>query len=243
MVAGVGVYAWLDRKVYAEVSAYRTARGFWRWMSWGQTWNQPGAVTQLDGYNPYWRLNYTDQSGPHAWMVGTFGLQAKVFPNNLQPSGPTDRYTDYGFDAQCQYLADVNKFTLRASYIYEKQKLSASYPLGNSSNPANTVNALSVSGTWWRNDTWGLSAAYFQNNGSSDATLYGVQTPSGAPVSASPNTNGYVLEADCLITQNLKVMAQYTGYLKFNGVSGNIDGMGRNASDNNSFFVNLMAVY
>jgi hypothetical protein len=38
-------------------------------------------------------------------------------------------------------------------------------------------------------------------------------------------------------------MAQYTGYLKFNGLSSNIDGIGRSASDNSSFFLNLMVAY
>jgi hypothetical protein len=241
-VAGAGVYAWLDRQVYAEVSTYRTALGFWRWMSWGQSWNQPGGTTYVNGYNPYWRLNYSDQSGPNAWMVGTFGMQANVFPNNLQPSGATDRFTDVGFDAQYQYLADLNKFTLRASYIHEKQNWNASFPLGNTANPTDTVTQLTLSGTWWR-DQWGLSAAYFQNNGSADAALYGVYAPSGALVTASPNTNGYVLELDYLISQNIKIMAQYTGYLKFNGLSSDIDGIGRSASDNSSFFLNLMVAY
>jgi hypothetical protein len=241
-VAGVGVYAWLDRKVYAEISAYRTALGFWRWMSWGQSWNQPGGTTYVDGYNPYWRLNYSDQDGPHAWMIGTFGLQANVFPNNLQPTGTTDRFTDVGFDAQYQYLADLDKFTVRATYIHEKQNWNASFPLGNTANPTDTVTQFTISGTWWR-DQWGLSAAYFQNNGSDDANLYGVFTPSGSLVSASPNTNGYVLELDYLLTQNIKVMAQYTGYRKFNGLSSNIDGIGRSASDNSSFFLNLMVAY
>ena len=75
-----------------------------------------------------------------------------------------------------------------------------------------------------------------------------VMTTASSPASsaramASPNTNGYVLEADYLVTQNIKLQAQYTGYLKFNGSTSNIDGMGRSASANNSLFLNVMVVY
>jgi hypothetical protein len=36
---------------------------------------------------------------------------------------------------------------------------------------------------------------------------------------------------------NLRVGAQYTGYLRFNGGTTNYDGFGRSASDNNSLFL------
>ena len=43
--------------------------------------------------------------------------------------------------------------------------------------------------------------------------------------------------------QYLRIGAQYTGYLRFNGASSNYDGFGRNASDNNSLFLYAWLAY
>ncbi len=47
------------------------------------------------------------------------------------------------------------------------------------------------------------------------------------------------MEADYLLTQNVKFMLQYVGYLNFNGLTSNIDGQGRFASDNNTLWFNI----
>jgi hypothetical protein len=83
---------------------------------------------------------------------------------------------------------------------------------------------------------------YFLSNGSDNANLYGVSAPSGQTLSNSPNTSGYILEADYLVTQNIKLMLQYVGYFNFNGLTTNIDGQGRFASDNNTLWLNLFVV-
>lgn len=44
----------------------------------------------------------------------------------------------------------------------------------------------------------------------SDTALYAVTAPFGILLSTSPNTSGYVLEVDRLITQNVQAMLQYT---------------------------------
>ena len=56
-----------------------------------------------------------------------------------------------------------------------------------------------------------------------------------------PDSIADLFDTDVLTGKN--IMAQYTGYLKFNGLSSNIDGIGRSASDNSSFFLNLMVAY
>jgi hypothetical protein len=55
----------------------------------------------------------------------------------------------------------------------------------------------------------------------------------------SPNTKGYIMELDYLPRENVRLMLQYTGYTKYLGDRTNYDGSGRNASDNNSLFLNL----
>ncbi|MGO9063329.1 MAG: hypothetical protein ACLQIH_01165 [Myxococcaceae bacterium] len=86
---------------------------------------------------------------------------------------------------------------------------------------------------------WNLSIGYFLSNGSNNAALYAVSDPSGNTLSNSPNTSGYLLEADYILTQNIKFMLQYVGYFNINGLTTNIDGQGRFASDNNTLWLNL----
>lgn len=222
---GIGAYAWLDRSLYAELSFYRTSLGAWRFMSWG---NSPLGVT-VDGYNPYWRLTYSMDLGPGNLMLGTLGMHTEVYPNALAPSGPTNQYTDLGFDAQYQYLTEVHKLTVRASYLHEKRSWNASFPAGSVSERDGHVSQLNLNAAYWRGNQWGLTAGYITSRGSSDALLYGATTP-------SPNSNNWVLEFDYMLTQNIKLMAQYNAFTKFNGVSSG-------ASDNNSLFLNAFIAY
>ncbi len=114
-----------------------------------------GAPGQFDGAAPYWRVAYEPHWG-NSWLeVGTFGMYAQVHPWSSPPSPPgtgvpvtfttgtfpqTDNYTDLGFDTQYQYQGDNFWVTLRGSYIYEFQKLNASFANGISSNPADVLN-------------------------------------------------------------------------------------------------------
>ena len=59
----------------------------------------------------------------------------------------------------------------------------------------------------------------------------------------SPNTTGWILEADYLPWLNVKLSVQYTGYTKFNGGGANYDGYGRKASDNNTLYVAAWLAY
>ncbi|MFO1415498.1 MAG: hypothetical protein U1F10_16665 [Burkholderiales bacterium] len=236
---GVGVYALWNRKLYAEISAYRVGTGFWRWATIGTAYGTQGGADYLSGYNPYWRFFYNDESGPHNWMIGTFGMVSNVYPNNLVQTGPTDRYTDYYVDAQYQYLEDESQWTLRGTWYYERQSFGGSYPQGLSSTPTGNLNGITISGTYTLRNAWSFSAAYFQSNGSDNADLYAVTGPTGNVLSASPNTSGYYLQANWIPTQNLKLQLQYSGFLKFNGLTGNIDGMGRSPADNNTLWFNV----
>jgi hypothetical protein len=236
---GVGVYALLNRAWYAEVSLYRAGDGFWRWANIGTSFDTPGGANYLSGYNPYWRLSWNDTWGPHNLMLGTYGLASHVYPNNTVRSGPTDKFTDFYVDAQYQYLRDGSALTLRGVWYTERQSWDGSYPLGASSIASGNLNGFTLSATYALDNRWTFSAAYLVSNGSSNAALYAVTGPSGATLSASPNTTNYVLQANYLPTQNVKVQLQYSGFTKFNGLTSNIDGLGRSPSDNNSLWLNL----
>jgi hypothetical protein len=238
----IGAYALLNRQFYVEASFYRVATNFFRWMSAGTAF-QAGGENYLDGYNPYWRTYWTKDHGPHSFMIGAFGMRAHVFPDSSSPSGPTDVFTDYGFDSQYQYLASTHKVTLRGSYIYENQAWNAGFPIGNSATPKGNLKSLNLNGSYAYGRDWVFNAGYLLTNGNNNSALYAITTPSGDQVTASPKTTAYTLEVDRLITQNVQVMMQYRGFGWFNGLRHNIDGLGRNASDNNTLWVSVFFAF
>ena len=238
----IGAYALLNREWYVEVSGYRVGTDLFRWMNAGTAF-QAGGKNYLSGLNPYWRAYWTKEHGPHSVMVGTFGMQSKVFPNSAAPSGPTDAFTDYGFDTQYQYIGSTHKITLRGSYVYENQQWNASFPQAASSTFRGDLKTLNLNGSYGYRDKWVFNAAYLLTNGNNNTALYGVTDPTGNPLTSSPKTSGYVLEVDRLITQNLQATLQYKGFTRFNGLSNNIDGLGRSASDNNTLWLTLFFAF
>ena len=238
----IGAYALLNRQFYVEASFYRAATGFFRWMSAGTSF-QAGGKNYLEGNNPYWRAYWTKEHGPHSLMIGTLGMQARVYPDSSNPIGPVDTFTDYGFDSQYQHLGATHKLTLRGSYIYERRAWDGSFPAGGTTTPKGNLKSLNMSGSYAYENNWVFHAGYFLTNGNSDSALYAITDPSGNQVTASPKTDGYNLEIDRQVTQNVQIMAQYRGFLTYNGLRHNIDGIGRNASDNNTFWLSVFFAF
>jgi hypothetical protein len=58
-----------------------------------------------------------------------------------------------------------------------------------------------------------------------------------------PNTSGTIVELDYLPWLNVKLSVQYTNYLRFNGGNMNYDGLGRDASDNNTLYLLAWLAY
>ncbi|MBV8072693.1 MAG: hypothetical protein JO270_22505, partial [Acidobacteriaceae bacterium] len=239
-VGSIGAYALFDRHIYAEVSMYHVGNDFFRFMNGGTAFNK---VPYLHNWSPYWRAYWTTDKGPNVWMAGSFGMQAGIYPNSAVRSGPTNNFYDTGFDAQYQHLGDSRKLTVRAAYIYEQQHWWGSYPLGTSAVPKSNIKTVDISGSYALGDKWTFSAAYLLTNGTSNAALYGVSDPNGNLLSSKPNTTGYTLEIDRTLTQNILAMVQYKGFSKFNGLSNNIDGLGRKPYDNNTLWINLFFAF
>jgi len=72
--------------------------------------------------------------------------------------------------------------------------------------------------------------------GSADAVLFAPNPVSGF-ANNSPNSKGWVGEVSYVPWQNVKLLAQYVAYQKFNGAGSDYDGSGRNASDNNTLYL------
>ncbi len=243
-VAGLGAYMWYDRHLYAELSMYGNANKIFRVLSAGQNWSD-GSVTRIDGrYNPYWRLAWNEDWGAHSLMVGTYGMQTDIFPDSLNPNGPTNRFTDTAVDAQYQFLSDPHIITLQTSYIHEKQDNRASFDpacdasLGACLNATNYLNTFKAKASYLYSRKYGASVAFFDTTGSNDAVAF---STGNNPVTR-PDTQSYVIQFDYNPWTFGRLSLQYTGYTKFDG-SRDVDIVGLKPSDRNTLFLNAWFAY
>jgi hypothetical protein len=235
-VVSVGAYAFVNDALYAELSVYTTLNPNTQ-IALGA---DPFASNGLFDAAPYWRVAYEPHWG-NSWLeFGTFGMYAPVHPwampntTTTTTFPQTDKYTDVGFDTQYQYQGSNFWVTLRGSYIYEYQRLDASFPNGISSNPSDTLNEARAyaSLAYGNNNRVVLTGQYFTSWGTPDLGLY----------AGSPNTKGWIAEIAYIpfISSfspgwpwfNARIGLQYTAYTEFNGTS-------VGASANNSLYLYL----
>jgi hypothetical protein len=267
-VAGLGAYMYWNKTVYAELGTYRTANGFWSFMSQGFNVNRGDMNIVKGGNNPYWRLALTRDWGPHSAMVGTSGFRAKVYPDPTDPTGPTNDFRDVGIDGQYQYILHPHAVTVTASYIHEKIDYASTVggqfapldpdgtlglPLTNTSD---TLKMFRAKASYAYNARYGGTLSFFDITGSTNSLLqssaFDPENPGqplegsesvGGNATGNPATRGWTAELFYLPVQYVRVGMQYTWFNKFNGASNNYDAFGRNASDNNTLFLYVWAAY
>jgi hypothetical protein len=130
-VAGVTMYMYLNKLVYAELGTYRTANGVFSPLSMGL---DNAGTTKLQGAdNPYWRLALTHEWGPHNIMVGTSGNIAHIYDDPTITSDPNSvsRILSTGLDTQYQYILDPHTITAQVAYMRQKTSYSANTVAGN----------------------------------------------------------------------------------------------------------------
>ena len=233
-VGGLGAYAdWADW-IYLGASIYQTTNdGIARPLGAGTT---PTTVTE--GSVPYWRLALHHTFGKHSFEVGTYGMKADIFPTGLT-DGPTDSFKDYAFDAQYQYSGPPHILTFHARWIHEDQDWDASFPLALTANPSDKLKTFKANASYFYRSPYGTIGGivgYFSTSGDNDAVLYSPNPLDGSRT-GSPNSTGFILEADYVFRDKYKFSAQYTIYSRFNGAGSNYDGFGRDASDNNTLYL------
>jgi hypothetical protein len=231
-VAGLTGYLWWKNSIYAELGFYRSAPQTFG----GSQGAGPldSTIPRITGFAPYWRLAYEHQWDRNSWSVGAYGMTTKILPTGEPLGAPVDRFRDVALDTQYQFIGDEDILSAQATYIKEDQSLDATFAATGSDNQSNTLKTLRVGGSYYLRRTYGGSLGYFSTTGSSDATLY---TALIGSANGSPNSNGWIAEADYLPWQNVKLALQYIAYQKFNGAASDYDGSGRNASDNNTLYL------
>jgi hypothetical protein len=255
-VGGATVYALIDQWFYVEAGAYTTLSTAAQ-IALGA--GNPTAIqteNQIDGGAPYWRVAIQHNFKNAYLEVGHYGLDADILPQRTRAFGH-DHYTDLGLDASFDYRPTGNDdhiLQLWGTYIWEDQHLPASANLNFvnnfgeagplASNVDNNLYAYHVVGAYTYAQTYQLNFGYFNEHGTFDDLASG-----GTP----PGTEGIVAEfdytpfgkTDSLWAPylNARFAVQYTAYSKFAGRSTNYDGLGRNASDNDTLFLNAWFIF
>ena len=246
-VLGATAYTLYDNHWYAELGGYQSfSKNMLNKMN-------IDPADKISGTSPYWRVAYFNDMHKSAYSVGLFGLSTHILPG--REAGPTDKYTDIGIDGSYQFLGTrEHVMTVDGSYIHENRKLDASFASEPAIKRNGTVNRLDLSTSYHYDKTYGLTAGFFDITGNKDSVLYAADEL-GTPIADSgsrtnsPNSRGYTLQADWTPLgketswgapfANMRLAVQYTGYTKFNGAKNNYDGLGRNASDNNTLFTSI----
>jgi hypothetical protein len=243
-VGSAGGYVWINNMVYAEITAY----GSFDPSTLAALGYDPGDGTpRFDGAAPYWRLGLEKTWDKNSLMVGTFGMLADIQPTVGGGSSAlafpvTDPFTDVGVDTEYQYIGEVHAFTLRASYIRERQKLNGEFGAGASSNPTDELNSFKASASYIYDRTISVTGGYFNTWGTSDVLLYSGFT------TGSPNSSGWTGDVAYLPFSNggpkiwpwlnARIGITYTHYNEFDGSGNNVDFVhGRTAQDNDTTFV------
>ncbi|MBF0474186.1 MAG: cytochrome C, partial [Nitrospirae bacterium] len=194
-----------------------------------------------EGAVPYWRVAFEKQCGQeHSLMIGTYGMVSNISSDGTY-NGPTNNYLDLALDAQYQYIKPQHIITAQATWIHEFQTLSGTNAAGGSSNLHDNLDTIKARLNYaYRSSSFGTiggTLAWFYTFGTTDSGLYTNGTQFVSSASGSPNSSGFIIEADYLPVKYIKIALQYTVYTQFNGAASNYDGLGSNASGNNTIYL------
>jgi hypothetical protein len=231
---GLNTYVYLNRNYYAEVGAYWAAGGPTSLLAYTNNPTSSNGTVPLIGTNPYYRLAYTTEWGPSNLMLGVFGMNSNVSPGLYDGSGTSTSYADRGVDAQYQYISSPHVVSTQFRYITED----ITDTTGNYSGPANLKSTFAKAMYVYR-AKYGAALSYQRIEGSSDAYYTG-GLGGGANftgVSGTPNTTVWTPALFWQPLQNVRITIYKTFFTEYLGGTDNYDGLGRNASDNNTTYI------
>lgn len=238
---GMSVYTLWNNLIYTELGAYTTLAS--------NMANGLGVFSRnnplIDGGAPYWRLWAQKAIGPHVFMLGTYGMQANIYPQ-YQTSAGTDGWVDWNVDTNYMWMMDQHMVMLMGRWTQDRMTLDASRALGMSSSVDNTQSNLMLMAMYTLQQTYTFAFSFNDLAGSNNPGVYSPAALSGSRT-GSPDSQYFQLQFDYVpfgkgMSQtdpylNLRFSVQYTAYETFNGASHNYDGYGRNAADNNTLYL------
>jgi len=235
-VAGFGGYTMWNSHLYLDTAIYRSEH---------KGSSQPNAGTgsafNIRGVAPYWRAAWQQGSALTQFEIGTYGMHMQSSPNTI--AGLKDSYTDWALDTQIDrtiFRKDVLSF--RSTYIRQTTDLLATFAAGGASLRSNDLNTFLANGEYHYGNRLTGTFGWFDTWGQGDPLLYAPASVSGS-ANGSPKSAGYLANVTFWPWQNLLLAAQYTGYTRFNGGGTNYDGSGRNASGNNTLYLDMKVIF
>jgi hypothetical protein len=248
-VAGIGGYAMWNDHFYADLAIYRSQH-----VGVSQPNSGIDDLGNAIGYNirgvaPYWRLAFQELTGKTQYEVGTFGMHVRSTPGSI--TGAEDEVTDWGVDWQIdQTLWRRHVLSFRGSYIRENANFCATLAQCGTTPPAgqpnsNHLNTFLPNVEFHYGNRLTGTFGWFETSGTANMGLYSTTPPVAVSNSANgdPRSAGYLLNVSYWPWQNLQLAAQYTGYTRFNGGSTNYDGLLRNASGNNTVYLDAKFLF
>jgi hypothetical protein len=229
-VLGSSLYGFLDDHWYGEMGGYHSLdRHTLRDLRMED-------IVRTAGVSPYLRVGYLNDLGSHAYNLGLVAMQGRL---ELPGVVSSDRYRDVGVTATYQYFGTrKNMFTANALALREWQHLGASTTLGDAQHQGLGLNSYSLDLSYFRDQTYGFTAGFFDTQGSRDQLAYADNRLQ------RPDSRGEIVQIDytpfgkygswMAPNVNVRLGLQYTHYDRFDGASSNYDGTGRSASDNDT---------
>lgn len=233
---GLTAYAWWNSSVYGEAGFYWTpGRGFMRAMG-----ADGGAV--IRGSAPYLRIGYEKDYDTQNFQLGATAFFPELYPGGDRTATETDKYQDLSLDGSYQYVASGGSdiYQLNMRFIHEHQSLDATFALGESANPSDTLEEFETDASYYWHNQIGFTAGYFSSWGSEDGVLY------AANRTGKPDSAGFIFQLDGTPFGsgdasspwgnhlNLRVGIQYRLFTQFNGASSNFDSARSNSSGNDT---------
>ncbi len=236
-VAGIGAYAMWNSHLYLDAAAYRSEH-----VGGPQPNPGTGFAYNIRGLAPYWRLAWQQSGAKTQFELGTYGMHLHTTPGAIM--GLEDEYTDAAVDTQIdQTVFRKDVVSLRGTFIHENSDLlNTFFTLGTASQAPHHLNTAMANAEYHYGNRLTGTFGWFNTSGTSDPVLF-ASAPVTGFLNGNPQSAGYIANLSYWPWQNLQVAAQYTGYTRFNGGSTNYDGSGRDASSNNTVYLDMKFIF
>jgi hypothetical protein len=200
-----------------------------------------GSGFNIRGVAPYWRVAWQELTPKTQYEVGTYGMHMASTPGGVV--GLEDYYTNWAVDFQVdRTLFRKDVLSLRGTYIRENSDLAATFNAQGAQLSKHHLNTLLANAEYHFGNRLSGTFGWFDTEGTVDPLLF-AQSPVSGSANGDPRGAGYIASFSYWPMQNLQLAAQYTGYTRFNGAAMNYDGAGRNASGNNTVYLDVRFIF